>query len=160
MTVGMQDSHRKPTVTILLVSAEAKAIVAVAARRFGEPEIRLLFPDVGRAVAGGRLLRTLRDVEAEVFVIAVRDLRSPDLPVVMRALLRGLALLPRARSRMFLDERGAVLRVSVLQFLVTDLPLLAVGVLASMMLVLISYLILLPWRVLFWRRPRPVGARP
>ncbi len=152
------DRRTPPAATILLWSAEEQAVAPVAAQLVGTGEISFLRPLEERAATPWSLLRLLRGAEAEVFAIAVNDVRPDRHPRFIRAVLAGLALLPRAKRRLLIDEGGRTVSCTPARFFLLEGPLLAVRLAASLLLVIVSYLLLLPLQVVLQRRT--TAARP
>lgn len=131
------------TVVILLVSTNRKAMAQVASRLFGDAEIQFVPADGVQGASFRQLVKNLRGIKAEVFAAGVRDLRPHQ---QHSSLLKGLTFLPRAKRRMFVDEEGRTLQCTFLRFASRDVPLLVAKFLASLPLIMASYLILLALR--------------
>lgn len=136
-----------PTIEILVVSGAPWRIAQANSYLLAGAEIRWLALDPSEWNSISHLIKRLRHIEADAFAIAVRTLKGRRNPV----LLKTLTLIPQTRRRWLLDEEGRTISCSRGMFLLADLPLLAVRVAASIVVIITSYLLILPLHWLLHR---------
>ena len=136
----------KPVLAVLFGSADPSRLPSRHESLFAPREVRWI--QLGGSPLA--LLKTLFSVRADAVAAAVKSTSGRSTRI-----FKALALIPPARERLLIDEEGHSTRLSRLEFLFSDVPVLALQAAISAALVTGSFLLLLPMKLYFSAKRTP-----